>query len=261
MHLEPAYESQLTRYNRFYSGLTLLERLVRFDIRYRVRRLHEVLDALGVETEGKRILDVGFGWGDMLASFPHSCSVVGCDISPSAVMRARLGATFHGFNSATFHRIHENDADSLPSALFDIILCSHVLEHVPDDDAVLRAMRARLAPDGVLIVFVPVEPPDYSPIHLRTYSVQSITERVVKQRLQLLHNEGSMYVEGHIFRILSIPTRRRWPVFRYVAAALKHITLSLPPYRLLKVVDRVLFRLGLPACQAMVVAARTPRMP
>lgn len=38
---------------------------------------------------------------------------------------------------------------------FDVILCSHVLEHVPDDRAAMRELRRILRPDGQAILAVP----------------------------------------------------------------------------------------------------------
>lgn len=43
-----------------------------------------------------------------------------------------------------------------PADRFDLILCSHVLEHVPDDDTAMRELRRVLDPRGIAIVMVPV---------------------------------------------------------------------------------------------------------
>ncbi len=47
--------------------------------------------------------------------------------------------------------------EALPDeARFEVITAWDVLEHLPDPDATLRSLRARLTPDGVLAVVVPV---------------------------------------------------------------------------------------------------------
>lgn len=43
-----------------------------------------------------------------------------------------------------------------PSSTFDLIICSHVLEHIVDDRAALREIRRVLSPDGVAVIVVPV---------------------------------------------------------------------------------------------------------
>jgi SAM-dependent methyltransferase len=42
-----------------------------------------------------------------------------------------------------------------PDASFDVIICMHVLEHIPDDRAAMREMRRVLAPDGWALLQVP----------------------------------------------------------------------------------------------------------
>ena len=46
----------------------------------------------------------------------------------------------------------------LPDASFDLILCSHVLEHVPDDRAAMSELRRVLAPGGLALILVPYRP-------------------------------------------------------------------------------------------------------
>ena len=49
-------------------------------------------------------------------------------------------------------------AIDLPDASFDAVICSHVLEHVPDDAAAMRELRRILTPGGWAIVMVPLAP-------------------------------------------------------------------------------------------------------
>jgi SAM-dependent methyltransferase len=59
-----------------------------------------------------------------------------------------------------------------PTDAFDAIICSHVLEHIPDDRAAMREMARVLAPGGQALVVVPMG------WRLRTtYEDPSITDR------------------------------------------------------------------------------------
>lgn len=44
-----------------------------------------------------------------------------------------------------------------PSESFDVILCHHVLQHIPDDATAMRELRRLLRPDGFAIVTVPFD--------------------------------------------------------------------------------------------------------
>lgn len=246
--------SQTRRYADFYGRARELRRLLRFDIRYRCRRTHEVLAELGIATDGARVLDVGFGGGDLLASFPRACAVTGADVSTSAVAAARHDPRFAAFASAQFVTVPEDDPDALPTGPFDLVVSAHALEHVPDDGATLRAIHARLRPGGTLVLFVPIEEPDYIPFHLRAYSLQSIAERVRLCGFDVQWLEGSLHVNGHVWKLVTIPSRRGWPVLGPVVDAVRLGTLSLLGYRGVRAMDALLHRLGFGARQALVVA-------
>ncbi|HEY1238827.1 MAG TPA: class I SAM-dependent methyltransferase, partial [Solirubrobacterales bacterium] len=54
-------------------------------------------------------------------------------------------------------RLDISDMD-VPDSSFDLILCSHVLEHVPDDRAAMRELHRVLADGGLALVLVPYRP-------------------------------------------------------------------------------------------------------
>jgi ubiquinone/menaquinone biosynthesis C-methylase UbiE len=54
-------------------------------------------------------------------------------------------------------------ASSLPEQAFDLVLCTEVIEHIPQSEAVLRGIRRLLKPGGVLVLSTPQR---YSPLEL-----------------------------------------------------------------------------------------------
>jgi SAM-dependent methyltransferase len=63
-----------------------------------------------------------------------------------------------------------------PDACFDAILCSHVLEHVPDDHRAMRELARILKPDGWALFMVPMK-------RETTIEDPSITDPVERDRL------------------------------------------------------------------------------
>lgn len=248
--------SQAERYCNFYRSSGKLRRFFRFDIRYRCRRLHEVLDELSISTNGVSVLDFGFGAGDLLASFPKECSVCGVDVSPSAVETARNKEIFKKFRKAQFQTVPEHNNDEFIHEKFDLVLSSHVIEHVDDDEVLLNTLKSRLKDDGHLVLFAPVEEPGYIHFHVRNYSVETLSQKVKDCGFDIVFCEGSMNINGHIWKVITIPSRHNWPVLGKTVDSIRLFILSLIPYKMIKIMDRVLGALGAGPRQAMIIAKK-----
>jgi len=78
---------------------------------------------------------------------------------------------------------------AFPDASFDAIICSHVLEHIPDDRQAMREMRRVLRPGAFAIIQVPM---NYHAEH--TEEDLSITDP--KERLRLYGQEDHVRMYG-----------------------------------------------------------------
>jgi SAM-dependent methyltransferase len=100
---------------------------------------------------GARMLEVGCGNGTNLVRLASAgWRVSGQDFDAAAIARARtLGV-------APPQELFAGALEDMPSCEpFDAVLLSHVLEHVTDPGALLRACRDRLRPGGRLVVLTP----------------------------------------------------------------------------------------------------------
>lgn len=97
------------------------------------------------------VLEVGCGNGYVLSAIADAhprMRVAGSDLSDAGLCHARARVPH-----ATLVRA---DARALPfDAEFDVVGAFDVIEHVPDDEAALAALRRALRPGGGLIVTVP----------------------------------------------------------------------------------------------------------
>lgn len=96
---------------------------------------------------GEEMLDAGCGTGLNLRSFPAGS--VGLDLNPRhlELVRARLPD----------HSAVLGDVEAMPfeDERFGTVVCTEVIEHVPDPARALREIRRVLKPGGVLIGSVP----------------------------------------------------------------------------------------------------------
>jgi SAM-dependent methyltransferase len=80
---------------------------------------------------------------------------VGCGSRPYEPLFTRSGAAYVGLDvEGNPHADLHGLADALPveDASFDVVLCTQVLEHVPDPAAVVRELRRVLRPGGRALV-------------------------------------------------------------------------------------------------------------
>lgn len=104
--------------------------------------------------EGMRVLDVGCGIGTMTrwigTQVGPEGAVVGLDGSAEHIARAREAAHAEGSANVTFVEGSAYDL-SVAGGGFDLVYCRLLLMHLERPSEALSAMRAQLAPGGVLV--------------------------------------------------------------------------------------------------------------
>lgn len=89
--------------------------------------------------------------------------VVECSPRLGETYRTAMGAWFSYQTSDYDQRNHAGNlhldlqAIELPDASLDVVLCAHVLEHVPETDKALAELHRVIAPGGHLLLQVPVQ--------------------------------------------------------------------------------------------------------
>jgi 2-polyprenyl-6-hydroxyphenyl methylase / 3-demethylubiquinone-9 3-methyltransferase len=99
---------------------------------------------------GLRALDVGCGGGFLAEEFARlGFDVVGVDPSAVSIEAARQHATASGLNID--YRVAPGEQLPLEDAVFDVVYCCDVLEHVSDLDRVVSETARVLKPGGLYL--------------------------------------------------------------------------------------------------------------
>ncbi|WP_137288668.1 class I SAM-dependent methyltransferase [Natronorubrum halophilum] len=127
------------------------------ELPWKQRLLWPTVRSLLPEVAGKRVLDAGCGDGTYsrwLAD--RGADVVGIDVSRAMIDVARAA---HG-DHAEFRRAEMTDAlDDVGDRRFDLVLCQHVLSHLPDLEVPYAEFVRVLEPGGTLVVST------HNPVH------------------------------------------------------------------------------------------------
>jgi SAM-dependent methyltransferase len=120
--------------------------LLAFNLRNRDRWIAE--QAARVPA-GSKVLDVGAGSAPYRALFAH------CDYKTQDFSQLRDDQLRYG-GYAPIDVVSDANAIPVPDASFDVIICTEVLEHVPEPIAVVREFGRIVAPGGCLILTAPL---------------------------------------------------------------------------------------------------------
>jgi 2-polyprenyl-3-methyl-5-hydroxy-6-metoxy-1,4-benzoquinol methylase len=141
-------------YDEFYSGIyrKLYEEESTPDSLFRKQedrgnRLVAIAKQYTPSLSGLRMVEVGCGAGGIVARFVAAgCDAQGFDFDKSFLEygRQRGGNLTHG-----------NAFELVPAESCDIVVLSHVLEHIFEPVSMLKNLRSLLKPNGILIIAVP----------------------------------------------------------------------------------------------------------
>jgi len=98
---------------------------------------------------GAHVLELGYGDGLVTAAMARHCARL--TLIEGAESLVRSAAQLHPHVEC----VHTLFEDFRPTTGFDVILASHVLEHVNDPGAILNLMATWLSPQGKIIAIVP----------------------------------------------------------------------------------------------------------
>ena len=122
----------------------------------------------GIALSGKDIFDYGFGAGTFFRHCPRDSQLFGVEMDAEnvAAVRAMLAERGQTADLQTIDIAHWSEHPLL-ARKYDVILCSHVLEHLPEPAAFLTRLRECLHPGGAFIGLVPINERIMDPHHVQ----------------------------------------------------------------------------------------------
>jgi SAM-dependent methyltransferase len=185
--------------------------------------LRQVVDAIATAGPGRSVIDIGCGVGSTLTAFHPDYACIGYDPSPDAIEFAR--ARHPSFD------LHVGTAAEAAAALgkVEVVLLNDVIEHVPDDRALLDSVVSRMRPGATLVVTVPADMKLWSPHdermgHFRRYDAVMLENAVAGLPLEPIFMSHFMSRLYPIVRAVRVVSRLRGR-----AAGVSGIDLSSPP--------------------------------
>lgn len=139
---------------------------------------------------GKGILEVGCGIGNLTRLLLQAGRVVASDMNPYHLQRVEEKFGSHSnLSGVLLWDIQQDLSRDVPLSL-DTILCSNVLEHVEDDEAVLSRFYRFLPEGGRLVLLVPALRILYNTFdrelgHFRRYTKKELMQKLKRNRFHI----------------------------------------------------------------------------
>jgi len=152
--------------------------------------------SLTANAKDGRLVDVGCGsamYAAHISRLNHS-AFMGIDIS-SSILQAS-GRKFTALEQASCLGLVQGDAAQLPLAsnTFDLILCAHTLEHLPDDGAAIAEFQRIIRRGGYVWIVVPNPVKDmvniFRPLQRRLDKLGHLREYSTHDMVELLSSHG-----------------------------------------------------------------------
>ena len=131
-------------------------------------KLKALCDQIGVQLDGRHILDAGVGPAIALKRFleqSQPASVTGWDFSNEAIR--------HASEEMPDATMAQHDLMHSFTDRFDVIICTEVLEHLESPDIALKHLYEGLSPGGQLLLTVPDGRLDITKLHINFWSPES----------------------------------------------------------------------------------------
>ena len=105
-----------------------------------------------INTRRGRVLEVGVGTGLSLPAYRRELEIVGIDLSPEMLEKARERVVTDRLTNVI--GLHEMDAADLkfPDASFDTVVAMYVMTVVPDPEQVMRELSRVCRPGGEVLI-------------------------------------------------------------------------------------------------------------
>ena len=181
--------------------------------RHRDRIIIELIKKWGLKGN---VIDIGCGYGNLLQKMKYLClfkTISGLDIFKVAIEKAKEKVPDGRFFIADI-----TNPFSLPRSLFDVAICSDILEHIKEDHLALFNVNRLLRPGGHIIVTVPYDmknwtPHDDSVGHVRRYRKGEIKRKLIDAGFEVNQAFAWGYpIYGIYYRLIlqNINPRKTW---------------------------------------------------
>ena len=165
----------------------------------KVKAAQLMLQRNGIALKGIDVMDYGFGTGTFFRVCDPSCRIAGVEVDEVNVHDVRRMLSARGHNVQDIAVLDVATWEEHPllaeGRQYDVILISHVLEHLDEPVHVMKRLSRNLKPNGMLLGLLPVNEIIKDPNHKWVCDRKRVDQWVADAQMQLVdYHEMDHYV-------------------------------------------------------------------
>lgn len=219
-----------------------------YDFVLRRKLLKRIFKKIGFVPSNKDVLDIGFGFAYLFTLFKQTNKITGVELSSKAIEMAQRKLEKKGYKKINLIR-HDLNKGLKLKGKYDIIICSHVLEHIKNAKKLLQDIKKITATNGLLIILLPLNELYQQNFHERKFNKKILKMLSFKTLFEEDASESIAFVEW------IDSNKLRNPVYYFIARTI-HIILSLLPLQIILIVERIMKKTGSKPKQKVLILKR-----
>lgn len=206
-----------------------------YEINVKKNTFKEISKNTNIKTKDISVLDIGFGFGEMLFCFDKSNNLNGVEISSIGVKRAIRIAKSKGYKDFSFIEEDINRLNNFPfkKMSFDVIICSHVLQYLSNEEFILSEVRRLIKPEGKIIFGMPIKDG-------KEDDLNKFINNLIKKRFKIIY----LLKNDSISNLFKITNKIKEARIKSILSKIINLYLYLIPWVLLSKIDKFLIKNG-----------------
>jgi len=211
----------------------------RYDTQYKVKSALYALEKIKFNCKNKNIFEFGFGSGELLLSFQDSNGISGVEISAIAVEKIINKAANKEIREYMFKLADNKNIYSYSKSAFDLVIASHVIEHLEDTEEFITQIRYLLNDEGIVLIQIPINENFKDPKHVHSFTSISLSQKFQKSGFKTLFIEENEYLYHIVEELYFSNEGKRWSLFDNIKRIIFNITLSWMPYNFIEKLENI----------------------
>jgi ubiquinone/menaquinone biosynthesis C-methylase UbiE len=247
MNLSSTQDNNLQLYDDYYDKPSWW-----FKFRYGTQIKHKtcmhLIHRSGIKIENLKVLEIGFGSGETLFSFPRNCEIYGTEISSAAIKSAENKASEKKYTYWQFRQT--DDLLDFEDNAFDIVIVSHVIEHIRDDQTVINDIFRIMKTGGVAVIVIPINENYPNPYHEHIYSTLEFQKKAQAAGFSNLFSMENDLLYRLVEKFYSDQLNYRWKIIGPMIAALFNFPTAILPFWAIQPIELLMRGMGWRPMQA-----------